>query len=263
MELLKEFDAFLQNHNPPSNAQYISPTSQNDLIDCCAQEVTSAIVSEMTKSKVYAIMADEARDEKAEQLAVCVRYVSEGAVKERFLALAEIKSFHAQSIANEIQQQIQNYGLAELKCVAQTYDGAAVMSGSTGGVQAHFRRLHPEAIYVHCYAHQLNLVLCNTCKADPEAVELFSLLECVYSFFSTSLVNHHKFMETQAKRGLTKTELVQLSNTRWACQLRSISAVLETLPAILECLSAIGSPIAVGLRAKLYKFSAVYALLMF
>uniref|UniRef100_A0A3P8QGE1 HAT C-terminal dimerisation domain-containing protein n=1 Tax=Astatotilapia calliptera TaxID=8154 RepID=A0A3P8QGE1_ASTCA len=251
MELLKEFDAFLQKHNPPSNAQYISPTSQNDMIDCCAQEVTSVIVSEMTKSKVYSIMVDEARDKKAEQLAVCVRYVSEGAVKERFLALAEIKSFDAQSIANEIQQQIQNYGLAELKCVAQTYDGAAIMSGSTGGVQAHFRRLHPEAIYVHCYAHQLNLVLCNTCKAVPEA------------FFSTSLVNHHKFMETQAKLGLTKTELVQLSNTRWACQLRSISAVLETLPAILECLSAIGSPIAVGLRAKLYKFSAVYALLMF
>ncbi|KAL4007591.1 hypothetical protein ACER0C_001443 [Sarotherodon galilaeus] len=70
MELLKEFDPFLQKHNPPSNAQYISPTSQNDMIDCCAQEVT-----------IYAIMADEARDEKAEQLAVYVRYVSEGAVK--------------------------------------------------------------------------------------------------------------------------------------------------------------------------------------
>lgn len=91
MELLKEFDPFLQKHN----AQYISPTSQNDMTDCCAQEVTSVIVSEMTKSKVYAIMADEASDEKAEQLAVCVRYVSEGAVKERFLALAEIKSFDA------------------------------------------------------------------------------------------------------------------------------------------------------------------------
>ncbi|KAJ8335348.1 hypothetical protein SKAU_G00386900 [Synaphobranchus kaupii] len=88
----------------------------------------------MTKSKVYAIMADEARDARSEQLAVCVRYVSEGAVKERFLALTEIRSFDAQSIANELQQQIQNNGLAELMCVAQTYDGAAVMSGSTGGL---------------------------------------------------------------------------------------------------------------------------------
>lgn len=65
MELLKEFDPFLQKHNPPSNAKYTSPTSQNDMIDCCAQEVTNVIVSEMTKSKIYAIMADEARDEKS------------------------------------------------------------------------------------------------------------------------------------------------------------------------------------------------------
>ncbi|XP_040024980.2 zinc finger MYM-type protein 1 [Gasterosteus aculeatus] len=235
MELLKEFDPFLQKYNPSSNATYISPTSQNEMIECCAQEVNSVIVSEMTKSKMYAIMADDAR---SEQLAVC-------------------------SIANELQQQIQNSGLAELKCVAQRYDGAAVMSGSTGGVQVHFRRLHPEAIYVHCYAHELNLVLCHTCRAVSEAVELFNLLECVYSFFSTSRVNHHKFEEAQSKLGLTAVELVQLSNTRWACQLRSINAILETLPAIFECLSAIGSPIAVGLRAKLYKFSTVYSLLMF
>lgn len=81
VELLKEFDPFLQKHNPPSNAQYFLPTSQNDTIDYCAQEVAHVIVSEMTKSKVYAIMADQERNEKAEQLAVCVRYVSEGAVK--------------------------------------------------------------------------------------------------------------------------------------------------------------------------------------
>lgn len=61
------------------------------------------------------------------------------------------------------------------------------MSGSTGGVQVHFRRLHPEAIYVHCYAHELNLVLCHTCRAVSEAVELFNLLECVYSFFDQSM----------------------------------------------------------------------------
>ncbi|XP_073729785.1 zinc finger MYM-type protein 1-like [Misgurnus anguillicaudatus] len=208
-------------------------------------------------------MADEARDAHSEQLAVCVRYVSEGEVKERFLALTEIKSFDAQFIANELQQQIQKNGVAELKCVAQAYDGAAVMSGFTGGVQAYFRKFHPEAIYVHCYAHELNLVSCHTCKAVSEAVELFNLLESVYSFFSTSLVNHHKFIEAQSRLGLTAVELVQLSNTRWACQLRSINANLEALPSIFECLSVIGSPIAVGLRAKLYKFSTVYALLMF
>uniref|UniRef100_A0A8C9XYC6 HAT C-terminal dimerisation domain-containing protein n=1 Tax=Sander lucioperca TaxID=283035 RepID=A0A8C9XYC6_SANLU len=200
------------------NLHQMLPISQNEIIDCCAQEVTNVIVSEMTKSKIDAIMANEARDARSEQLAVCVRYVSEGEVKECFLALTEIKSFDAQSIANELQQQIQKNGVAELKCVAQTYDGAAVMSGSTGGVQAYFRKFHPEAICVYCYANELNLVLCHT-------------------------LNHHKFIEAQSRLGLTAVELA--------------------LPAIFECLSVIGSPIAVGLRGKLYKFSTVYALLMF
>ncbi|MGH0144473.1 UNVERIFIED_CONTAM: hypothetical protein FKN15_002902 [Acipenser sinensis] len=105
------------------------------------------------------------------------------------------------------------------------------------------------------------LALCV--RAIPEAAEFFSFLENVYSFFSTSLVNHHKFKEAQSKLGIASAELVQLSNTRWACQLWSINAVLDTLTAIFDCLSAIGSPMAVGLRAKLHKFSTVYLLLMF
>uniref|UniRef100_A0A4W5QK15 DUF4371 domain-containing protein n=1 Tax=Hucho hucho TaxID=62062 RepID=A0A4W5QK15_9TELE len=242
MELLKEFDPFLQRYNTPSNATYLSPESQNDMIECCAQEIINTMVSEMSKSGMYAIMADEARDGQSEQLALCVRYVTEGTVKECLLALLQMR------------------GVAGLKCVAQTYDGAAVTSGSKVGVQAHFRVLHPEAIYVHCYAHELNLVLCHTCRAIPEAAEFFSFLENVYSFFSTSLVNHHKFKEAQSKLGIASAELVQLSNTRWACQLRSINAVLDTLTAIFDCLSAIGSPMAVGLRAK---FSTVYLLLTF
>ncbi|XP_063595344.1 zinc finger MYM-type protein 1-like [Penaeus indicus] len=149
MELLMTFDPFLQNHNPPSNATYTSPVSQNEMIECCAQEVTSAIVSEITRSKKYSIMADEARDGRSEQLAVCVRYVSEGEVKERFLALSELMSFDAQSIADKLQEQLQISGFAHVKCVAQTYDGAAVISGPIGGVQAGFRRLHPIYTAMH------------------------------------------------------------------------------------------------------------------
>uniref|UniRef100_A0A665TNP0 DUF4371 domain-containing protein n=1 Tax=Echeneis naucrates TaxID=173247 RepID=A0A665TNP0_ECHNA len=229
MGLLMKFDPFPQNHNPPSNATYTSLVSENEMIECYAQEVTSVIVSEITRSKMYSIMVDEGRDGRSEQLAVCV----------------QLMSFDAHSIADKLQQQLQINGLVDVKHVAQTYYGAAVMSGPTGGVQARFRRLHPEAIYIHCYAHELNLVLCHTCRAVSEAVELFHLLECVYYFFTTSLVNHHKFKDAQSKLGLAAVELVQLSNTGWACQLQSINGVLETLPAIFECRSVTGSPLAI------------------
>lgn len=56
---------------------------------------------------------------------------------------------------------------------------------------------------------------------------------------------------------------MQLSTTRWACQLHSVTAVFDHFPAIIECLSTIKTPTAVGLRAKLSKFSSVYLLMVF
>lgn len=143
-----------------------------------------------------AIMADEARDGKAEQLALCVPYVSvEGAVIESFLAFTDVSQFDATSITAAIENQLVKKGTDQWKCAAQTYDGAAVMSEDVGSVQAHF--FYPEAFSVHCYARELNLVLCHTCKAVSEATEFFNIQESLHSFFSVSLVNHHKFVDTQ------------------------------------------------------------------
>jgi hypothetical protein len=120
-----------------------------------------------------------------------VRYVtSEGRIKENFLGFSKLVGFDAQSITDAIEQTLKSHKIDHLLCVAQTYDGAAVMSGAVRGVQARFRERHPEAVYLHCYAHELNLVLCHACKAIPEATNFFDLLESLYSFFSASLVNH-------------------------------------------------------------------------
>ena len=139
---------------------------------------------------MFSIMAGEARDGHTEQLAICVRYVTEGRVKESLLAMRELRAFDAESITAALEEQLVHDGISDVKCVAQAYDGASVMSGAIGGVQAKFRDKHPEAIYVHCYAHQLNLVLCHTCHAVPEASDLFDKLQSLYSFFSKSLVHH-------------------------------------------------------------------------
>lgn len=128
----------------------------------------------MRNSKMYALMADEARDRHSEQLAVCVRYVTpEGRIKESFLGFSKLFGFDAQSITDAIEQTLKSHKMYHIMCVAQAYDGAAVMSGAVGGVQARFRECHPEAEYLHCHVHQLNLVLCHACKA---IVSVFKLL---------------------------------------------------------------------------------------
>ncbi|KAI4802931.1 hypothetical protein KUCAC02_006498 [Chaenocephalus aceratus] len=83
----------------------------------------------------------------------------------------------------------------------------------------------------------------------------------MYTFFSKSLVNHNKFIEIQNQLGLKPSELVQLSTTRWASQVRSVKAVVNNLPAILACLGT--RKTAQGIRSNLCKPKTIYMLVMF
>jgi len=85
------------------------------------------------------VIADEARDGSTEQLAVCVQYVSEGRVKECLMAVTELKQFDAEYITAAAAEQLAPDGTEHVRCVAQTYGGAAVQSGTAGGDQARFK----------------------------------------------------------------------------------------------------------------------------
>lgn len=70
-----------------------------------------------------------------------------------------------------------------LQCHGQRYDGAKVMSGAYGGVQTFIRQEQPNAIYVHCTAHNLNLTINDISKCLTEVESFFTTLEYVYQFF--------------------------------------------------------------------------------
>lgn len=185
MKLLEEFDPFLQQYKAPSHSTYLPPSSQNEMIEFCVCEVTASVIKEMKESKMYAVMADEARDGHVEQLAVCVLYVGpDRTVKECSLNFATSRIVMCHQSQMRLNMCLQSNGPNDLRCVAQASNGASVMSGPVRGVQAHFRGKHPKAVYVHCYAHELNLVLCHTCRALLETTDLFETLESVYCFFS-------------------------------------------------------------------------------
>ena len=54
------------------------------------------------------------------------------------------------------------------KLIAQTYDGASVMRGRIGGVHFKVKEVYENAYYVHCAAHQLNLVLSMAASCNRE-----------------------------------------------------------------------------------------------
>jgi len=60
------------------------------------------------------------------------------------------------------------------------------MSGHCSGVQQRIRAVAPMALYVHCYAHCLNLALVDSTKSASESAEFFALIEMLYVFMSPS-----------------------------------------------------------------------------
>jgi hypothetical protein len=121
LDLLKKFDPFLQMYQAPANATYLSPSSQNEIIESCSEQVLSNIVEEIKQSGMYAIMADEARSKQKEQLAICMRYVvpDTGFLKEHFLGFSELRQFDAEAIVDSLQSCIERNMLSNVMCVAQ------------------------------------------------------------------------------------------------------------------------------------------------
>lgn len=101
-------------------------------------------------------------------MSICIRYTVELNVFERFLGFVNVSSgLKADQIVSAILNffKRQNSQLQNINIIAQSYDGASVMSGRLNGVQAKIKEYHSTAIYIHCMAHRLNLVVVDVCSS--------------------------------------------------------------------------------------------------
>ena len=190
-----ELFSLLSHYNPnikerldrlPENAKMLSPDIQNDLLEASKQEMLQRIKQEVHAAQYYSILADEVKDvSKKELLGVSLRYLHDGTLRERAIGFVELKSMDAISIAEKLQNMLQSLTLSPENCVGQGYDGASVMAGKDGGVQALLKKSgYTFANYFHCAAHRLNLVLAKAAKVDQNVKQFFDHLDLTYSFLA-------------------------------------------------------------------------------
>lgn len=184
-------------------------------------------MQEIQKSGViFSLIVDEARDNSCrEQMSVCVRYFSKSAskIEERFLGFTALASTSAAALASVVKDFISGVGLSLNNCVAQSYDGASVMSGVNKGVQAKIREESDNACpYVHCHAHRLNLVLVDVARQVDSVGDTFGLLEAIYAFQSVSPLRHQVFLDTQTNEDRVLA-IPQQSDTRWVCKVAGVT----------------------------------------
>lgn len=220
-----EFDSTLAEHLGSSTVSSgMSDTIQNEIIESIAQIIQDETYKDINKCPFIAVQVDDISDiSNKRQFTVVVRYANEkGSVCERFLGFFDVSSLtDAKAITSVVMGAISNYSPAE-KLICQTFDGASCMSEQHGDVPALVKIRCPNALFIHCYAHKLNLILAQGTSNIPAAKLFFAGVDAFYSFFSRSCERSAFLCEVdQAVRGPGG------SVVRWNFKNRAVQVIHE------------------------------------
>ena len=163
----------------------VSSVIQNDIIEAISNFMIKEIKNELHRTKFVSIIIDETSDvSNKEQLSTVLRYVTqEGNIVERFIRFNDVSADRsAVSLSNHVIPFINEFSCGD-KLIAQTYDGGSVMAGQHGGLQKLIKDEFPQAMFIHCYAHQLNLILQQSVNHIKECKVFFSTIIRLCKFF--------------------------------------------------------------------------------
>lgn len=183
-------DHTLKSHleNGNRNSSYTSSIIQNEIIELIYEHVLSSILCRLGSTTLYSIIVDGTTDSSnVEQLCLLIRYVDQHSleIREDFLAFVPTTSSTGDTIANHILSFLKRFGLSFTNCIGQAYDGAPCMSGIFNGCQAIIKRFCPEAEYMHCSSHALNLAL--TASSSSHFIRnMFGIVKSIVTFFNDS-----------------------------------------------------------------------------
>ena len=230
LHFLAKYVPELGSHLDNKVAKYTGPKSQNEILSCLA----SYIKKQLLPTDIYAVVVDETMDlSKDEMLAFCVRFCDDQLqIHENFLGFFNIQKQDAETISSLIKQVIFSLGLDLMKLVAQAYDGCATMAGHKNGVAARIRQNVEWAIFIHCYAHQLNLAVEASTISSKNARLAIFIVGKISVFVNQSAKRHALFEKMQNNDSVENesdqyVSLKKLCPTRWSSRFESFEALLK------------------------------------
>ena len=209
--------------------------------------IRKEIIDRVKEAGAYSIIADETPDtSKKEQLSLVIRYVTKGVVEERLLAVKTVDETDADTLLRTVTEELKGCGIEISMLRGQYYDGASNVSGIHAGLQALMQNLSPTALYTHCYAHVLNLVIVDSMTNNRVARDFFGTLQNLYVYIETCTKRHAMFCKFQELSNVSndaekspKYVLKKLSDTRWACRADSIKAIYHTIESVVATLKEV------------------------
>jgi hypothetical protein len=261
------------------NAQMLAPDIQKDIVDCFAdvrknvlliviqylypaiyicklteftffQIIVKSIIEEIG-GDVFCLLVDESSDDSCkEQMPVVLRYVDKlGLIKERLIGVVHVKETSASCLKSNIDALFGKYGLSIKQVRRQGYDGASNMRGEFDGLRALIMRENSSAHYIHCFAHQLQLVIVAIAKKNDDISDFFDMVSLLLNVVGAFCKRKDMIRESQQDRvskaigsgqvssgtGLNQEQgLQRVDDTRWSSHYKTLQSLRSLFPDVIE-----------------------------
>lgn len=252
INLLSRYDSLLKAHitSEKSRSKYLHHDFQNQMISLLADSVVQSLLSKINSCPFYSIIVDTTQDlSKVDQMSIVIRYVTlsenpthgnEIKINESFLGFWELRDQSSEGYETKILSTLEKLGIDIEKCRGQGYDGASTMSGQYTGLQQRIKAKAPNAEYVHCASHSMNLVINDSVSHVPEIAQFYNILQIVYVFFSESLPRWQVLNKSVKDDVTVKTlTLKKLCPTRWSSRNDCLIALKNDFKSVMKCLTEI------------------------
>ena len=226
---------------------YISPAIVNEIITLCGNTVLRHLLEDIRAAEYFSVIADEATDiSHNEQICIAIRWVDRSyEVHEAAIGLVQLPDTKALTLFSVIKDCLLRCTLPITSCIGQAYDGASNMSGVRNGVQALMKRESESCLYVHCFAHSLNLCIQDVvrkCELLSNCIEfIMQLVQLIR--FSPKRLSLFQSIQQQCSFGddsaSVPSTLRPLCPTRWTVRHSAIEGVLKNYTALITCLQCV------------------------
>ena len=198
-------------------------------------------------------------------------------VVERFLGLKHVPDTSSSALKKALLDVLAEYGFSVAKLRGQGYDGASNMRGEFNGLQKQIRDENPHAFYVHCFAHQLQLVVVAVSTCCSSFSDFFNYVGLIVTSASSScrrkdtlIADHRNTIIEKLDSGEIfsgkgkhqRTSLARPGDTRWGSHFTTLLRIENMWESVIRVLSMIHGDErnpgrAAGLLKKMESFTFV------
>ncbi|KAH7672351.1 P-loop containing nucleoside triphosphate hydrolase protein [Dioscorea alata] len=244
------------------NNQMAAPKIQKDLVHFCAEKVRSFIIEDIG-DRIFSLMVDEARDiSMKEQMAIVLRY-------------EHVTDTSSHTLKEATNNLFAKFGLSLSRLRGQGYDGASNMREEFNGLKSLILKDNPYPRYVHCFAHQLQLVVVGLAKKKMSIInDFFSYVIKIINLVGASCKRKDALRQSQHENTVTRcnqeTSLARPGDTRWGSHYYTILHLQMMRPALMDVVGNVHDDgtnpdqqgVALGLIDRMERFEFVFILFL-